>query len=182
MPLEREELDHVYELPYEREAHPSYEKEGGIPGFNEVRFSIISCRGCFGGCAFCALTYHQGREVRSRSAESIVREAELLTQQKGFKGYIHDVGGPTANFRHPSCRSQLTHGMCKNRDCLAPHPCKKLHVDHSDYLDVLRQVRSVKGVKKVFIRSGIRYDYLMADPDTTFLKELVRHHISGTLY
>jgi len=132
MPLGREELDHVYELPYEGEYHPVYERQGGIPGFNEVKFSIVSCRGCFGGCAFCALTYHQGREVRSRSAESIVNEARGLTEKKDFKGYIHDVGGPTANFRHPSCSKQLERGMCKNRDCLYPKPCRELYVDHSD--------------------------------------------------
>lgn len=181
MPLEREELDHVYELPYEGEYHPVYEKQGGIPGFNEVKFSIVSCRGCFGGCAFCALTYHQGREVRSRSAESIVKEARRLTDKKDFKGYIHDVGGPTANFRHPSCSKQLERGMCKNRDCLYPKPCKELYVDHSDYLDVLKQVRALPKVKKVFIRSGIRYDYLMADRDRTFIKELCANHVSGTL-
>ena len=148
MPLEREELDHVYELPYEGEYHPVYERQGGIPGFNEVKFSIVSCRGCFGGCAFCALTYHQGREVRSRSAESIVNEARGLTEKKDFKGYIHDVGGPTANFRHPSCSKQLERGMCKNRDCLYPKPCRELYVDHSDYLDVLKQVRALPKVRK----------------------------------
>ncbi len=180
-PLEREELDHVYELPYERKWHPVYDSQGGIPGFSEVKFSIVSSRGCFGGCAFCALTYHQGREVRSRSRESIVKEAKLLTKDPGFKGYIHDVGGPTANFRFPSCEEQKKRGMCKNRDCLFPEPCRKLHVDHRDYLDVLRAVREVRGVKKVFIRSGIRFDYVMADPDRQFLKELCEYHISGTL-
>lgn len=180
-PLEREELDHVYELPYERNWHPSYDEQGGIPGFSEVRYSIVSSRGCFGGCSFCALTYHQGREVRSRSKESIVREAELLTKDRDFKGYIHDVGGPTANFRYPSCEDQKKRGMCKNRDCLFPKPCRKLHVDHKEYMDVLKAVREVKGVKKVFIRSGIRFDYVMADRDRSFLTELCRHHVSGTL-
>lgn len=180
-PLERHELDHVYELPYERNWHPIYDSMGGIPGFSEVKYSIVSSRGCFGGCAFCAITYHQGREVRSRSKESIVREAEILSEDKDFKGYIHDVGGPTANFRNPSCRKQLTHGMCKNRECLFPKPCRSLEIDHSDYLDVLKAVREVPGVKKVFIRSGIRYDYLMADEDRSFLRELCKHHISGTL-
>lgn len=181
MPLEREELDHVYELPYEGEYHPIYEELGGIPGFREVKFSIVSCRGCFGGCAFCALTYHQGREVRSRSTESIVKETQKLTAKKDFKGYIHDVGGPTANFRHPSCRGQLARGMCKNKDCLYPEPCSELYIDHSEYLDVLKKVRAVPKVKKVFVRSGIRYDYLMADKDRTFIKELCENHISGTL-
>ena len=181
MPLERHELDHIYELPYMRMWHPMYDKEGGIPGFSEVRFSITAVRGCFGGCAFCALTYHQGREVRSRSIESIVREAELITEDPEFKGYIHDVGGPTANFRHPSCSRQLEHGMCRNRDCLFPEPCANLDVDHSEFIDVLRAVRKVRGVKKVFIRSGIRYDYVMADRDKTFLRELCANHVSGTL-
>lgn len=181
MPLERHELDHVYELPYMRNWHPSYDSQGGIPGFSEVAFSITGTRGCFGGCAFCALTYHQGREVRSRSLESIVREAEIIASDSRFKGYIHDVGGPTANFRHPSCSRQLEHGMCKNRDCLYPKPCRNLDVDHSEYIEVLKAVRQVKGVKKVFVRSGIRYDYVMADPDRTFLNELCEHHISGTL-
>ena len=180
-PLERHELDHVYELPYERSWHPMYDKDGGIPGFSEVKFSITGTRGCFGGCAFCAITYHQGREVRSRSKESIVNEAKIIAKDKDFKGYIHDVGGPTANFTHPSCRKQVEHGMCKHRDCLFPQPCKQLDVDHSEYLDVLRAVREVEGVKKVFIRSGIRYDYVMYDKDRTFLKELCRNHVSGTL-
>ncbi|MBQ7604917.1 MAG: YgiQ family radical SAM protein [Firmicutes bacterium] len=180
-PLERMELDDVYELPYAGTYHPDYEEAGGVPAIKEVEFSIISSRGCFGGCAFCALTYHQGREVRSRSKESIVREAERLTKKPNFKGYIHDVGGPTANFRQPACEKQLTKGVCKNRECLYPHPCANMNVDHSEYIDVLRAVRSIEGVKKVFIRSGIRYDYVLADKDDEFLRELVKYHISGTL-
>ena len=181
-PLTRQELDDVYELPYENAWHPSYDAEGGIPAFREVKFSIVSSRGCFGGCSFCAITYHEGRQVRSRSRESILREAEAMTKFPDFKGYIHDVGGPTANFRHPACEQQLQRGVCKGKDCLFPGPCKNLRVDHSDYLDVLRAVRALPGVKKVFIRSGIRYDYLMADPDREkFLEELCRYHVSGTL-
>ena len=181
-PLTRQELDDVYELPYENAWHPSYDAEGGIPAFREVKFSIVSSRGCFGGCSFCAITYHEGRQVRSRSKESILREAEAMTKLPDFKGYIHDVGGPTANFRHPACEQQLQRGVCKGKDCLFPGPCKNLRVDHSDYLSVLRAVRALPGVKKVFIRSGIRYDYLMADPDRErFLEELCRHHVSGTL-
>lgn len=181
MPLEREELDELYSLPYMRDYHYSYEKDGGVPSIEEVKFSITANRGCFGGCAFCAITYHQGREVRSRSKESIVAEAELMTKQDGFKGYIHDVGGPTANFRHPSCRKQKKHGMCQHKDCLFPKPCSQLEADHSDYIDVLRAVREIEGVKKVFIRSGIRYDYLLADKDNSFMYELCRHHVSGIL-
>lgn len=181
MPLEREELDELYSLPYMRDYHYSYEKDGGVPAIEEVKFSITANRGCFGGCAFCAITYHQGREVRSRSKESIVAEAELMTKQDGFKGYIHDVGGPTANFRHPSCRKQKKHGMCQHKDCLFPKPCSQLEADHSDYIDVLRAVREIEGVKKVFIRSGIRYDYLLADKDNSFMYELCKHHVSGIL-
>ena len=180
-PLEREELDEVYGLPYMRDYHPAYEAEGGVPAIEEVKFSITANRGCFGGCAFCAITYHQGREVRSRSRESIVGEAEKLVKLPGFKGYIHDVGGPTANFRKPSCSGQLKKGMCGRRDCLFPKPCRSLEVDHSEYIDVLRAVRNIEGVKKVFIRSGIRYDYLMADGSDDFLWELCRHHVSGIL-
>lgn len=180
-PLERQELDDVYDYPYVGTYHPVYEKEGGIPGIQEVKFSIQSVRGCFGGCAFCAITYHQGREVRSRSKESIVREAEKITKFPDFKGYIHDVGGPTANFRHPACEKQLTHGVCKNKDCLHPGVCKNMIVDHSDYLDVLRAVRGVPGVKKVFIRSGIRYDYAMADKSDEFIREVCKYHVSGVL-
>lgn len=180
-PLSQQELDDIYELPYEDEAHPMYDKDGGIPAFREIKFSIVSSRGCFGGCSFCALTYHQGRQVRSRSKESIVKEARKLTEKNDFKGYIHDIGGPTANFRQPACKKQLKSGVCKDKDCLYPRPCKNMVVDHRDYLDVLRAVRSLDRVKKVFIRSGIRYDYVMADKDDRFLRELCRHHVSGTL-
>ncbi|MBQ6686577.1 MAG: YgiQ family radical SAM protein [Firmicutes bacterium] len=180
-PLSPEELDEIYELPYEGTYHPSYEALGGVPAIREVEFSIVSSRGCFGGCAFCALTYHQGREVRARSKESIVEEAKRLTKKPNFKGYIHDVGGPTANFRGPACAKQLEHGVCKHRDCLYPRPCGQMKIDHKDYLDVLRAVREVPGVKKVFIRSGIRFDYLMADKKTNFMEELCKYHISGTL-
>lgn len=180
-PLEQQELDDVYDLPYERNYHPVYEKDGGVPGIREVKFSLVSNRGCFGGCAFCAITYHQGRQVRARSLESIVKEAEILTEMDDFKGYIHDLGGPTANFRHPACEKQLEHGVCRDRDCLYPEPCRNMIIDHQDYLRVLRAVRGLPGVKKVFIRSGIRFDYLMADRDRTFLKELCEHHVSGTL-
>ncbi len=180
-PLERDELDMVYGLEYMRTYHPSYEAAGGVPAIEEVKFSITANRGCFGGCAFCAITYHQGREVRSRSKASIVEEAVKLTQMPDFKGYIHDVGGPTANFRRPSCSRQRKHGMCRHRDCLYPEPCGSLEADHEEYLDVLRAVRSLEGVKKVFIRSGIRYDYLLADKGSRFLEELCRHHVSGIL-
>lgn len=180
-PLEGMDLDDVFELPYARSWHPMYEKAGGVPAFDEVEFSITSNRGCFGGCAFCALTYHQGREVRGRSKHSILREAEALTDSPGFKGYIHDVGGPTANFRNPGCKKQLKYGMCKAKDCLHPGPCKELIVDHSEYLDILRSLRRMPKVKKVFIRSGIRYDYVMADKTEEFLEEICRHHVSGTL-
>lgn len=181
-PLEREQLDEVYGLPYMRTYHPVYEKDGGVPAIEEVKFSITANRGCFGGCAFCAITYHQGREVRSRSKESIVEEAEKLTKLDGFKGYIHDVGGPTANFRKPSCEKQKKHGMCQHKDCLFPKACSQLDVDHEEYMDVLEAVRNVKGVKKVFIRSGIRYDYLLADNKADmFLNQLCKHHVSGIL-
>ena len=180
-PLERDELDRLYELPYMRNYHPMYETEGGIPAIEEIKFSITANRGCFGGCAFCAITYHQGREVRSRSKESIVSEAEVLRDQPDFKGYIHDIGGPTANFRMPSCDKQKKHGMCQHKDCLFPEPCSQLKVDHEEYLDVLQAVRQLKGIKKVFIRSGIRYDYLMADRSDRFLYELCQHHVSGIL-
>lgn len=180
-PLEREELDQVYELPYERESHPVYERAGGVPALKEVKFSLVSSRGCFGGCSFCALTFHQGRELRSRSIDSIVREAEELTKKPDFKGYIHDVGGPTANFRHPACGKQLKSGVCRNRDCLYPKPCAQMKVDHTEYRQLLSRLRELPGVKKVFIRSGIRYDYVMADPDRQFLWDLCRYHVSGTL-
>ena len=181
-PLEREELDDIYDLPFENEWHPSYDSLGGIPAFKEIKFSVVSSRGCFGGCSFCAITYHQGRQVRSRSKDSIVKECRALTAKKDFKGYIHDVGGPTANFRHPACTKQLTKGVCSNKDCLYPGVCKAMKVDHEDYLKVLREVRNLPKVKKVFIRSGIRYDYLMADPKADkFIDELVKYHVSGTL-
>lgn len=180
-PLSREELDYLYELPFEREYHPDYEQYGGVPALREVKFSLVSSRGCFGGCSFCALTFHQGREVRSRSRESLIKEAQLLTKKQDFKGYIHDVGGPTANFRTAACEKQKIKGVCKDRDCLFPGPCSQMNIDHKDYLDVLRAIRSLNGVKKVFIRSGIRYDYVMADPDDSFLWELCKYHISGTL-
>ncbi len=180
-PLSTRELDAVYELPYTRTYHPCYEAQGGIPAIAEIQFSLASCRGCFGACSFCALTFHQGRCVTSRSHESLLKEAELLTKQKGFSGYIHDVGGPTANFRAPSCKGQLTHGVCKNKQCLFPSPCKNLEVSHKDYLSLLQKLRKVKGVKRVFIRSGIRYDYLLYDKDDSFFTELCKHHISGQL-
>ncbi len=180
-PLTTEEMDHVYALPYMRTYHPSYEKAGGVPAIEEVKFSLTSNRGCFGGCSFCALTFHQGRIVQTRSHEAIIDEAKEVIQDPDFKGYIHDVGGPTANFRHPSCQKQLTKGVCPNRQCLFPTPCKNLQVDHRDYLELLRKLRALPGVKKVFIRSGIRFDYLLCDKDDTFLKEMVKHHISGQL-
>ncbi len=180
-PLTTQEMDDIYALPYMRTYHPSYEKDGGVPAIAEIKFSLISNRGCFGGCSFCALTFHQGRTIQVRSHESILDEAMLLTEDKDFKGYIHDVGGPTANFRHPSCEKQLTHGVCKNRQCLFPSPCKNMKVDHSDYLELLRKLRELPKVKKVFVRSGIRFDYLLADKDDSFFRELVEHHISGQL-
>lgn len=180
-PLSMEEMDEVYALPYARTYHPSYEDKGGVPAITEIKFSLISNRGCFGGCSFCALTFHQGRCVQVRSHESIIEEAKQLIKEPDFKGYIHDVGGPTANFRGPSCDKQMTHGVCKNKQCLFPKPCQNLKVDHSDYLELLRELRSLKGVKKVFVRSGIRFDYLLADSDDTFFKELVEYHVSGQL-
>ncbi len=180
-PLTTEEMDAVYDLPYQRVYHPSYEEKGGVPAIAEIQFSLISNRGCFGGCNFCALTFHQGRTVQVRSHASIIKEAEKMTKEPGFKGYIHDVGGPTANFRRPSCEKQLSMGVCRERQCLFPKPCKNLTVDHSDYLELLRKLRSIPGVKKVFIRSGIRFDYLMADADDAFFRELVEHHVSGQL-
>ncbi len=180
-PLEREELDAVYALPYTRRPHPVYDKEGGVPGITEVEFSLTHNRGCFGACNFCALAFHQGRSVRSRSVESVVKEAKLLTTLPGFKGYIHDVGGPTANFRYPACDKQLEHGVCTNRKCLAPTPCKQLKVDHSEYVDLLSKIEALPKVKKVFIRSGIRFDYLVYDKDETFFKKLVQDHVSGQL-
>ena len=180
-PLTMTEMDDIYALPYMRNYHPSYEFKGGVPAISEIKFSLISNRGCFGGCSFCALTFHQGRTIQVRSHESIYEEAKLLVEDPDFKGYIHDVGGPTANFRHPSCEKQMTHGVCKNRQCLFPTPCKNLKANHSDYLELLRKLRELPNVKKVFIRSGIRFDYLLADSDDTFFRELVEHHISGQL-
>lgn len=180
-PLTRQELDDVYQLPYQRACHPSYEALGGVEAISEVKFSLSSNRGCFGGCSFCALTFHQGRILQSRSQESLLREAEILTKETDFKGYIHDVGGPTANFRFPACEKQLQEGVCPKKQCLFPEPCKNLKADHRDYLSLLRKLRSLPGVKKVFIRSGIRFDYLLADSDRTFLKELCEYHVSGQL-
>ena len=180
-PLSEEEMDDVYALPYMRNYHPSYEAAGGIPAITEVKFSLISNRGCFGGCSFCALTFHQGRIVQTRSHESIVNEAELLTKEPDFKGYIHDVGGPTANFRHPSCEKQMKAGVCPEKQCLFPKPCRNLNADHSDYISLLKRLREIPKVKKVFIRSGIRFDYLLADPGHAFLKELCEYHVSGQL-
>ncbi len=180
-PLSRQELDHVYSLPYTRNYHPMYEKLGGVPAIAEVKFSIVSSRGCFGGCNFCALAFHQGRTVQSRSHDSILREAQLITTMPDFKGYIHDVGGPPANFRAPSCQKQLTQGICTNRQCLFPTVCKNCEVSHSDYVSLLRKLRSLPGIKKVFIRSGIRYDYMLCDKRDTFFRELVQYHVSGQL-
>ena len=181
MPLSQREMDEVYDLPYMRAWHPMYDKEGGIPAFSEVRFSLTSSRGCFGSCSFCALAFHQGRIVQSRSHGSILIEAKRLTEDPLFKGYIHDVGGPTADFRFPACDRQLKKGACPKRQCLFPSPCKNLKAGHRDYLELLRKLRALPGVKRVFIRSGIRFDYVMADPDDTFFKELCRYHISGQL-
>ncbi len=180
-PLTRQEFDHSYDLPYMRTYHPMYKAKGGIPAIDEVRFSIISNRGCFGNCNFCALAFHQGRIIQSRSHDSIIREAENMTRDPDFKGYIHDVGGPTANFREPACEKQLTEGACKNRQCLFPHACSNIKADHSDYVSLLRKLRKIPRVKKVFIRSGIRYDYLIYDKDDTFFNELCKYHISGQL-
>jgi len=180
-PLEREELDRVYSLPYMRTYHPSYEKEGGVPAIAEVRFSITHNRGCFGACNFCALAFHQGRTVRSRSIESVVAEAKLISELPDFKGYIHDIGGPTANFRAPACKKQLTEGVCSSRKCLAPTPCKNLEVDHTEYLALIREVEKLPKVKKVFIRSGIRFDYLLLDKNPEFFEKLVRDNVSGQL-
>ena len=181
MPLNTAELDEVAELPYTRWYHPDYEAMGGVPAIEEVRFSVTNNRGCFGGCNFCALAFHQGRMVTVRSADSVVREVTALTKLPDFKGYISDVGGPTANFAHPSCQKQLKHGMCANRSCLAPTPCPNLDADHSAYLSLLRRLRSLPGVKKIFVRSGIRYDYMMEDKNGEFFAELVKYHISGQL-
>ncbi|MBO5087116.1 MAG: YgiQ family radical SAM protein [Lachnospiraceae bacterium] len=180
-PLTTQEMDDVYELPYMRTYHPSYEQAGGVPAISEIKFSLTSNRGCFGGCSFCALTFHQGRILQCRSHESLIKEAELMTKDPEFKGYIHDVGGPTANFRAPSCEKQMSMGVCKNKQCLFPSPCKNMKADHSDYISLLRKLRAIPGVKKVFIRSGIRFDYVLADKHDSFMKELCKHHISGQL-
>ena len=180
-PLSTEELDRIYELPYMRNYHPSYEKAGGVPAIAEVKFSIAHNRGCFGACNFCSIAYHQGRQIAVRSHESVIKEAKTISAMPDFKGYIHDVGGPTANFRHPSCEKQLKSGLCAGKKCLAPVPCPNLTVDHTDYLELLRKIRRIPKIKKVFIRSGIRFDYLIADKNEDFFKELVSHHISGQL-
>lgn len=179
--LTTEELDHIYSLPYMRNYHPSYESMGGVPGIEEVRFSITHNRGCFGYCNFCSIALHQGRRITCRSERSILEEAEKLVKMPDFKGYIHDVGGPTANFRNPSCEKQIKLGLCKGKKCLAPAPCPNLEVDHSEYIGILRKLRQIKGIKKVFIRSGIRYDYLMEDDSEEFMKELINYHVSGQL-
>lgn len=180
-PLTMDEMDKIYSLPYERTYHPSYEPLGGVPAITEIKFSIVSNRGCFGGCNFCALTFHQGRIIQTRSHDSIIKETKLITEEPDFKGYIHDVGGPTANFRRPACDKQLKQGVCINKQCLFPTPCKNLKVDHTDYVSLLQKLRELPKVKKVFIRSGIRFDYVMADKDNTFFNELCKHHISGQL-
>ena len=180
-PLTQTEMDEVYALPYMRNYHPSYEKDGGVPAIREIKFSLISNRGCFGGCSFCALTFHQGRIIQTRSHESIIDEAKQIIQEPDFKGYIHDVGGPTANFRAPACKKQMTKGACPTKQCLFPKPCKNLEVDHKDYIALLKKLRVLPGVKKVFIRSGIRFDYLICDKDKTFFRELCEHHVSGQL-
>ena len=180
-PLTTEEMDDVYALPFMRDYHPSYEALGGVPGIEEVKFSIIHNRGCYGACNFCSLAYHQGRQISCRSHESVIDEAKTITEMPDFKGYIHDVGGPTANFRTPSCDGQLKKGLCADKKCLAPSMCPAVKVDHSDYLSLLRKLRKLPKIKKVFVRSGIRFDYLIADEDETFFKELVEHHVSGQL-
>ncbi|AJE13163.1 radical SAM superfamily protein [Clostridium botulinum CDC_1436] len=180
-PLSQEEMDEVYALPYARTYHPMYEAEGGIPAIKEVKFSITSHRGCYGSCSFCALTFHQGRVIQNRSQDSILKEANMMTNMKDFKGYIHDVGGPTANFRHRACKVQEEHGTCKNKQCVFPKACKNLIIDHKEYLSLLKKIRKIPNVKKVFIRSGIRFDYLMYDKNDEFFKELCEHHISGQL-
>ncbi len=181
LPLTVEEMDHVYELPYMRKWHPSYDKLGGVPALKEIKFSLTSNRGCFGGCSFCALTFHQGRRIQIRSQESILKEAEILIKDPEFKGYIHDVGGPTADFRHTACEKQLKYGVCTNKQCLFPKPCANMNADHGDYITLLRRLRALPGVKKVFIRSGIRFDYVLADKKDHFLEELCKYHVSGQL-
>ena len=186
MPLSTEEMDKIYSLPFTRKWHPMYDKPAangkvGIPALSEVKFSLTSCRGCFGACSFCAITFHQGRRIQARSHNSLVEEATKMTKDKDFKGYIHDVGGPTANFRNDACKNQKENGACKNKDCLGVNPCKNVEVSHTDYVDLLKKLRAIPNVKKVFIRSGIRFDYLMMDKDKTFFTELCKHHISGQL-
>ena len=180
-PLSQEEMDEIYDLPFQRAVHPSCLTQGEVPAFSEIKFSLASCRGCFGACSFCALTFHQGRIIQARSHESLLREARAMTKDKDFKGYIHDVGGPTADFRRPACDKQLKAGACPERQCLFPKPCPNLKADHSDYISLLRKLRAIPGVKKVFIRSGIRFDYVLADPNQSFLKELCEYHVSGQL-
>ena len=180
-PLTMEEMDQVYDLPFQRTWHPMYDAAGGIPALSEVKFSLVSCRGCFGGCSFCALTFHQGRIIQARSHESLLKEAKLMIEEPDFKGYIHDVGGPTADFRAPACEKQMTKGVCPHKQCLFPEPCKNLRADHSDYIALLRKLRALPKVKKVFIRSGIRFDYVLADKKGAFLEELCRYHVSGQL-
>ena len=180
-PLTMEEMDQVYDLPFQRTWHPMYDAAGGIPALSEVKFSLVSCRGCFGGCSFCVLTFHQGRIIQARSHESLIKEAKLMIEEPDFKGYIHDVGGPTADFRAPACEKQMTKGVCPHKQCLFPEPCKNLRADHSDYIALLRKLRALPKVKKVFIRSGIRFDYVLADKKSTFLEELCRYHVSGQL-
>ncbi len=180
-PLSELEMDDVYKLPYKKTYHPSYEAAGGIPAIKEVKFSLVSNRGCFGGCNFCALTFHQGRIIQTRSHESIIEEAKEMTKDPDFKGYIHDVGGPTANFRQPACKKQMTHGVCKNKQCLWPTGCSNMEVDHSDYIALLRKLRKIPKVKKVFVRSGIRFDYVVYDKSDAFLRELCKYHVSGQL-
>lgn len=180
-PLSEEEMDAVYDLPFQRAVHPSCLAKGEVPAFSEIKFSLASCRGCFGACSFCALTFHQGRIIQARSQASLLREARSMTKDQDFKGYIHDVGGPTADFRRPACDKQLKAGACPDRQCLFPKPCPNLKADHRDYIRLLRELRAIPGVKKVFIRSGIRFDYVLADPDQTFLRELCEYHVSGQL-
>lgn len=181
-PLSQEEMDHVYSLPYQRDYHPVYEKDGGVPAVKEVKFSLVSSRGCFGACSFCAISFHQGKMMTARSKESLVQEAKTIIEMPDFKGYIHDLGGPTANFRQPSCTAQLSRGLCKGKECLFPEPCSQLEVDHSGYFEILRAIKKLPGVKKVFVRSGIRYDYLLEDDQNrSYLKELCKNHVSGQL-
>ncbi len=181
LPLDQDMMDEVYELPYTRRWHPSYDKAGGVPALSEIKFSLTSCRGCFGGCSFCALTFHQGRRIQVRSHASLLSEAESMTKDPEFKGYIHDVGGPTADMRHPACKKQIASGVCSHRQCLFPKPCPNLDTDHSDYVELLKKLRKLPGVKKVFIRSGIRFDYVLADSSNAFIRQLCQYHVSGQL-